>query len=358
MITIRKRTSLALVGLSAMVALTGSSLATLDKAEAAPAAPKPSATSATVTHANTLTPAVRKLVKGSGVAAEAKAVSSYWTPKRMKAAKSLDKVSDLSLAGKAPKFKANSAPQADGPAVSVKPSTSSKTKKGLSAQTTYPNFPYYSFGARTNGKVFFSRNGGNYVCSATVVNSEGKSLVWTAGHCVVDGKIWDSNFAFVPSYNNGSRPYGTWYSRTLTTTSGWYYNRDFSQDVGAATMNRNFGYRIADYLGAQGITWNQSANYYVSAFGFPQGSPYNGQYLTQANGYTYNAGNGTIYMYSGMTGGSSGGAWYYGYNSSTQAGYVNGHNDFIYTSSPNYMYSPYYGNQVATLYNAVRNQTV
>lgn len=225
------------------------------------------------------------------------------------------------------------------------------TSRRQRSRTNLPHHPV----ARTNGKVFFTRAGGNYVCSATIVNSEGKSLVWTAGHCVVDRKVWDSNFAFVPSYDNGSRPYGTWYSRQLTTTSGWYHNRDFSQDVGAATMHRNFGYRITDYLGAQGISWNQSANFSTCAFGYPQGSPFTGRYLTRACGSTYNAGNGTLCMSSGMTGGSSGGAWYRSFDGNW--GWVNGHNDFIYTSSPSWMYSPYYGNQVASLYNAVRYQT-
>ncbi len=358
MSTNRTFVRLPLAGLAIVAALSGAALLAPAPAAGAPVAPRPQATSDTVSHANTLTPAVRKLVKGSGVAAEAKAVQTYWSPTRMKAAKVLDR-DVYARSGTAPK-QSSVQPKASGPAVTVAPAKTAavaRTKKsrGTSPSATYPNLPYYSAAARTNGKVFFTRGGANYVCSATVVNSEGKSLVWTAGHCVVDGKVWDSNFAFVPSYNNGSRPYGTWYSRQLTTTSGWYYNRDFSQDVGAVTMNRNFGYRITDYLGAQGLTWNQPANYYTCAFGYPQAAPYTGAYLTQACGNTYNAGNGTIYMYSGLTGGSSGGAWYRNWNGSY--GSVNGHNDFIYTSSPAWMYSPYYGNQVASLYNAVRYQT-
>ena len=316
---------------------------------------------ATVTHQNSLTPAVRRLVKGTGVAAERNAVATYWTAARMKAAKPVEQSPAFKRLGAAPHRNRLAPAKAQGPAASVAPSRASTAPRAvtspsrISAQTWSPNLPYYYPAARTNGKVFFTRAGANYVCSASIVNSEGKSLVWTAGHCVVDGRVWDSNFAFVPSYNNGSRPYGTWYSRQLTTTSAWYYNRDFTQDNGAATMYRNFGYRIAVYLGGQGIAWNQSANYYTCAFGYPQAPPYTGAYLTEVCGNTYNPGNGTIYMYSGMTGGSSGGPWFRNFDGNW--GYVNGHNDFIYTNSPSYMYSPYYGNQVASLYNAVRNQT-
>ena len=351
----------------AAVAVAGAALAVpAFAAESAPAGTRtapssPSTTSlesSVVTHTNVLTKDVTRLMKGSGVDAEQKALAAYWTPARMKAAK------PLALAVSAQSLRLAQSAEAGTPqglAGAVAPAKRTAPKPveeppGISPQYSNANLPYYHPAARTNGKVFFSRNGGNYVCSASIVNSEGKSLVWTAGHCLVDGKVWDSNFAFVPSYSNGSRPYGTWYSRTLTTTAGWYYNRDFAQDVGAATMYRSSaGYRIADYLGAQGLNWNQSANFSTSAFGYPQAYPFNGQSLIKATGSTGNAGNGTIYMYSGMTGGSSGGPWFRNFNGSW--GWVNGHNDFIYTSSPNWMYSPYYGNQVASLYNAVRNQT-
>jgi hypothetical protein len=351
----RQRSALTLVGVSAVVALVGTGLATPERAVAAN--PTPTVATDTVSHVNKLTPQVKRLARGTGVAAQTKAISAYWTSARMKSAKSLDGVS----AGTAARQSAKTVNKPQGRTGSVKPAKSVVTPKAkrpsVSAKYVNPNFPYYSFGARTNGKVFFTRSNVNYVCSGTVVNSEGKSTVWTAGHCVTGNKVWDSNFTFVPSYSNGSAPYGYWYAKNFTTTSAFYNNNnDFANDVAGVVMYRNsYGYRIVDYLGGQGITWNQSANYYTCAFGFPQASPFNGAYLYEACGSTYNAGNGTIYMYSGLTGGSSGGAWYYGYNSSTQSGYINGHNDFIYTSSPSWMYSPYYGNQVAGVYNAVRN---
>ena len=339
--------------------LASAALLTLpNSADAAPAPTIPTAKTTVVSHANSLTPTAKRLMKGTGPVAEAKAVASYWTPARMKAAKSLDNVV---ATGTAPRQTAGAPRRAAGPSVKVAPVTTAKAPRALrspskiSARTTYPNLPYWYPAARTNGKVFFTRSGLNYVCSGSIVNSEGKSLVWTAGHCVGESGAWDSNFAFVPSYNNGSRPYGTWYARQLTTTTAWLYNGDFTQDVAGVTVSRNFGYRIADYLGAQGLMWNQSANYSACAFGYPQAAPYTGAYLTEACGSTYNPGNGTIYMYSGLTGGSSGGPWLRNFDGNW--GYVNGHNDFIYTNAPVWMYSPYYGNQVASLYNAVRYQT-
>ena len=316
----------------------------------------------TVSHTNELSAEVSKLMEGTGDKAEAAALESYWTPARMKAAKPIDKVSSMNRAGAAPKQRVQTQPEGKPgsvpPAIKSKAPALSTAKSDTSAvtpQTSQPNLPYDHPAARTNGKVFFSRDNQNYVCSASIVNSENKSLVWTAGHCLAKDATWSYNVSFVPAYSNGSRPYGTWYAKNLTTTEAWFFNHWFDYDVGAATMNVNFGYRIADYLGAQGISWNQSANYTANAFGYPASSPYNGQYLWRADESTADAGDGTIYMYSGLTGGSSGGPWFRDFDGSW--GYVNGHNDFIYTASPSWMYSPYYGDQVAKLYNAVRYET-
>lgn len=349
----------ALLAAGATLAVAASLAVSAPGQAATPAAKAP----ATVTQVNRLTADVQRTVKGSGVAAEAAAVASYWTPARMKAATSLDK---QTIKGKAP---APTVTKPQGPAGAVAgaaPQVAAKLTATLApAALDYPGFPSTHPTAKTVGKVFFSRTYGgstwNFVCSAAVVNSEGKSTVWTAGHCVYDyangvsgARVWDSNFTFVPAYANGSAPYGYWYARSMTTMNAWIASRDFTQDNGAAFMNRNFGYRIADYLGAQGLTWNASANFYATAFGYPAASPFNGQWLVRATGNTYASG-GTIYMYSGMTGGSSGGPWLRNYDGSY--GLINGHNDFVYTSSPNWMYSPYYGNQVGTLYNAVRYQS-
>ena len=345
----------ALVGVAGL-ALTASLLGTPATARAELPA-KPSAT--TVSQSNRLSGEAAKLMKGSGVQAEAKAVEAYWTPARMKAAKSADRT----IKGARAKVDKKAQNTPDGPTVSIAPGKVSKAPKaqvavktGVAPQYSQPNLPSNHPTARTNGKVFFNWNGGSYVCSAAVVNSEGKSLVWTAGHCLSGDQKWSTNVAFVPAYSNGAAPYGVWYANNLTTTTNWFYNEEWAYDVGAITMNRGSGPRIADYLGSQGLMWNYSAAYTSAAFGYPQAAPFNGQYLYRADGGTGDQGDGTIYMYSGLTGGSSGGPWLRNYDGNW--GYVNGHNDFIYTASPNWMYSPYYGNQVANLYNAVRYNTI
>jgi hypothetical protein len=348
-------------GLVATLAITATLAAGAGPAGAAPAsAPVTKApTSTNVSGTSRLTPDVARTIKGAGPAAEQKALASYWTPKRMKAAVPDNQLPSLKAAAgrSAPTQRATpktSTPQ--GPAARTAPAAPLVAPKVAprSAATPMaynPGYPVGSPVARTSGKVFFTSFGLNYVCSATVVNSEGKSEIWTAGHCVSDGKAWNSNWVFVPNYVNGWAPYGYWYAKQLWTTSAWFTNNnDFSNDVGAAVAWRNSGTRIADYLGGQGIAWNYPLQY-VYAFGYPQASPFNGQTLwaERGNAFSWGADQGMVNY---MTGGSSGGAWLGWFNGSW--GYINGHNDYKYDSLPAYMFSPYYGNQVANLYNTVR----
>src|SRR5215210_597570 len=67
-------------------------------------------------------------------------------------------------------------------------------------------------------------NGRLWYCSGTVVNSENKSVVWTPGHCVHDGRggtYHTQYWMFAPAYKNGTTPLGKWTYKTLRTTSGW-----------------------------------------------------------------------------------------------------------------------------------------
>jgi hypothetical protein len=310
-----------------------------------------------------LTPAVAAMVQGTGLAAREKALARYWSPARMKAAKPEWQIPGLNgLKGAKPGTGGTTT--ITGPAVKIAGTTAAATPKPVNPagaragaprpapQSFYPHYPVGSPVARTAGKVFFTSFGVNYVCSGTIVNTEGKSTVWTAGHCVSDGGAWNYNWIFVPNYDSGSAPFGVWTSYQLWTTSAWFSNNNFANDVGASIMYRNGGLRITDYLGGQGIAWNYPIGYYMYAFGYPQAYPFNGCCLVEAPGYTYDGGGGTIYMLNDMTGGSSGGAWLNWFNGSW--GYINGHNDFKYNAYPQYMFSPYYGNQVASLYNSVR----
>ena len=80
-------------------------------------------------------------------------------------------------------------PRRQGAEKSMPPATGelAKTKPKAAASAYNPNLNYWTPTAYTNGKVFFNMGGGSFVCSATIVNTEGHDTVWTAGHCVHGG---------------------------------------------------------------------------------------------------------------------------------------------------------------------------
>jgi hypothetical protein len=262
-------------------------------------------------------------VKTKAVAQDKAAVKRYWTADRMRNAIPADKV----LAG------------------TFAPGAKKKPKK-LAAATQVPP-PYTSQPTSTNGKVFFTDDGLNYVCSGTAVLSGNDSVVWTAGHCVHDGASnFHTNWTFVPAYADGSRPYGTWTARALLTTSGWASSGDFSYDNGAAVVSPN-GSNLTDVVGGRNIAFNTARNQQYAAHGYPAGAPFNGQRLWVCNSpliYDDTSANPpTMGIDCDMTGGSSGGGWIAG-------GSVTSVNSYGYTTLPNVMFGPYQGSVAQSLY--------
>ena len=268
-------------------------------------------------------PAAQAKVETKAVAQDKAAVKQYWTAERMRNAIPADKVLSGSFAGlerKAPRL---------APATQIPP-------------------PYTSAPTRTNGKVFFSDGGSNYVCSGTAVLSGNSSVVWTAGHCVHDGASgFHTNWTFVPAYADGSRPYGTWTARTLLTTSGWANSGDFSYDNGAAVVNANGGQTLTSVVGGRNIAFNTARNQNYAAHGYPAAPPFNGQRLWVCNSplvYDDTSANPpTLGIDCDMTGGSSGGGWIAG-------GSVVSVNSYGYATLPNVMFGPYQGSVAQSLY--------
>jgi hypothetical protein len=270
-----------------------------------------------------IVPAAQARVKTKAVAQDKAAVQRYWTPERMRNAVPADKTLSGTFAPAAKRVKKPAA------AVQIPP-------------------PYTSQPTSTNGKVFFSDDGLNYVCSGTAVLSGNSSTVWTAGHCVHDGASgFHTNWAFVPAYADGSRPYGTWTARTLLTTSGWANGGDFSYDNGAAVVNLNGGQALTSVVGGRNIRFNTARNQQYASHGYPAGPPFNGQRLWVCNSpliYDDTSANPpTMGIDCDMTGGSSGGGWIAG-------GGVTSVNSYGYTTLPNVMFGPYQGSVAQSLY--------
>jgi V8-like Glu-specific endopeptidase len=200
------------------------------------------------------------------------------------------------------------------------------------------------------GKVFFTLGGANYVCSGTATTSSNRDVVTTAGHCLNEGPgAYATNFAFVPAYENGNRPYGTWTAKSLLTTNEWRNSGDFNHDVGFAVMNDNAsGQSLTDVTGSYPIAFNKGYNLTFSAYGYPAAKPYDGQLLWKCSGTAGVDTRGTTdhRLPCSMTGGSSGGGWI------TSDGQLNSVNSFGYRGEKDVMYGPYFGNVEQAVYSA------
>jgi V8-like Glu-specific endopeptidase len=312
----------------------------------------------------------------SDTSTAAKRVVAYWTPARMLSARngagitvrsaSASHAAPSGVHGPAGHVDGSGPDQAfAGPAVRIAaPDIRGVRPDSGSVGSPWTGSPYEP-PATTTGKVFFTtHNGENWQCSASTVNSNGKDSVITAGHCVygsmggeVPGEGWHSNWIFVPDYRNGTAPYGVWTARELWTPTNYVNNQDEGDDMGGAVINTNsYGQHIVNVVGGQGIAWNWPASEYVYDFGYPVAAPFNGQTLQYCNGSEFNWSSevsSTIGLPCNFTPGSSGGPWLMDFGG--EFGYIDGVNDFVYSSLPGYIFSAYFGNNAESLYNVMAN---
>jgi hypothetical protein len=313
------------------------------------------------------------VVVGTAKVPSAKQVLAYWTAARLRQAKAADVV----VAGKAPHLLQPTA-KADGKpghvagglpdgrgAAPVRaahtPSLASYTYPYpydvfTPSPSLWPTYPY-----EVNGKLFFTNDGADYVCSGTSVGSESgtsdEDEIWTAGHCLVNteanNQVVDSYAIFIPAYNGNVSnfdPFGEFvWNGDWATSSAWYDNRDLTEDEAAMTMDTSSstGRTLGQAVGWDGFAWNYPVNEQFVAFGYPAAAPYNGNNLIEDIGST--AGQDSISgadstepiaIGNPMTGGSSGGAWNIDWTTAGP-GYIDGHNDYKYTNQSLAMYSPY-----------------
>ena len=135
------------------------------------------------------------------------------------------------------------------------------------AENNYSSWPY-----DLNGKIFFTNNGANYVCSGTSVASyhgiKVEDEVWTAGHCVSNTSlnspgVWDGNAEFIPAYNGtaqDSAPFGIFVVTRMATVTTFIGNGDISEDEGAMEVGTNsLGQTLGQAVGWDGFAWTTPA---------------------------------------------------------------------------------------------------
>jgi hypothetical protein len=169
--------------------------------------------------------AVLALLVFAGAAhASARQVERFWTPARMAAARPLEMTvgrsghADVHLGRRPPVATAS---------YSLVPT---------------PETPPFAW----NGRLFVVQNGEEGFCSATAIDSPSRRLVLTAGHCVNTGPEggkpgkWSTELEFVPGFNLGAAPYGTFaLEGTPRALPGWTAEGNPDFDLGAFLVAPN-----------------------------------------------------------------------------------------------------------------------
>jgi V8-like Glu-specific endopeptidase len=294
-------------------------------------------------------------------------IQAFWTPQRMAAAQSLDMTMSRTAGrapvaapaagapGKAPAYIPASL-RTNGPvnpAQAISQSASAPDNQCYQCFVPYTRWYFYpryrTFPVSTVGKLFFTIGGGTYVCSASTNYID---TVMTAGHCVyTPGTGFNGNELFCPSYNAGVNPaVGCWAANFLVTSTVWANTGSFEWDTGgintlpSGTIVNN---HIGNVTGWLGLAWNQADDQNWFDFGYPQASPFDGNYIVVCNsefGYEDSEGNNqgghnSLAIGCDMTGGSSGGPFILGF---AGGNWLNGHNDWKWNALPQAMNTPYY----------------
>jgi V8-like Glu-specific endopeptidase len=293
----------------------------------------------------------------------AAAIRDYWTKERMREAEPVAApAATATLSGPADPAGAPSyvPPAAPGAPAQAGLRSGAAVTGGIAGRDAVAIADPAASGIRAHGKVFFTINKGaapgDYVCSGTAVNSRNRSLVWTAGHCVFDyhdrgGRV--TNFAFVPAYDRGATPYGTWPARKLATAKRWRREGNLRFDLGAATVRRRGGSALQSIVGARGIGFDQPRRQSYSIFGYPALGSFDGEREYRCDsrylGGDMPGGPGPKTMRTGcdMTRGASGGGWIAGETLLSVTSYG-------YSSRPGSLYGPYLSRTAKKLYKRMR----
>jgi V8-like Glu-specific endopeptidase len=287
--------------------------------------------------------------KAATSSAEQQRVQRFWTKDRMRDAIPMDSL--VRDAGRPTSEVKRGLPKV------VKP-TKPESDVGTQAFPE-PGGPWSGGGkvVSTAGRVFFTYQGQSASCSGNAVTSANKSVVMTAGHCVKMDGAWHTNWAFVPAYDNGSTPHGTWTASETFATAQWEASEDINHDVGAAVVNPLDGRSLTDVVGGQGVAFNQARGQDMYAFGYPAADPYDGTSLIYCSDTVFDDPllSQGIGMYCDMTGGASGGPWFLEFDESTGLGIQNSVNSFKINFINFLMFGPYFGDSAQDVYTRAQN---
>jgi V8-like Glu-specific endopeptidase len=205
-------------------------------------------------------------------------------------------------------------------------------------------------GVRTNGKVIASIRGeGQHSCSGTALSTPSRSIVLTAGHCVLERGARARKIAFVPAYDHGKRPFGTFKVKAVFVMPQWRRHENPGFDIAALRVRpSSLGY-LTDVVGGRRYARSRSRTAAFQIFGYPAARA-GGEELRSCRAHGLGTdmftnrffGPPTMPASCDMAAGASGGAWLYG------GEYVAGVTSYAYQGRPTQLFSPYFGPQIGS----------
>lgn len=202
---------------------------------------------------------------------------------------------------------------------------------------------------RTNGKIVgIDPRNGPYSCSGTALNTSSRSIVLTAGHCVIDGGSEGRRLAFVPAYDHGERPFGTFEVEAAYVMPQWRRGENPDFDLAALRVAPNQLGALTDVVGGRGYATSKSRHAAFQIFGYPAAhAGGEEQRSCRAHGLGMDrltnlfGGPPTMPASCDMAAGASGGAWIF------DGQFVSGVTSYGYPGRPTQLFSPYFGPQIA-----------
>ena len=114
-------------------------------------------------------------------------------------------------------------------------------------------------------------NSHRHFCTGAVVSGGAGDIVVTAAHCLY-GRGFRRRVFFVPRYDRGRRPYGTWTSTTMLVDRRWRLRHDADLDFGFIVLRPRYGRRIASVVGANTLITNPGFHNLIRVIGYPSRS--------------------------------------------------------------------------------------
>jgi Trypsin len=205
-------------------------------------------------------------------------------------------------------------------------------------------------GERTNGKIVgVDPREGRYSCSGTALNTPSRSIVLTAGHCVVEKGSEGRHIVFVPAFDHGTRPFGTFEVESAYVMPQWREDENPDFDLAALRVAPNRLGALTEVVGGRGYATSRSRLAAFQIFGYPAGYAAGEELRScRAHGLGFDrftdgfSGPPTMPASCDMAAGASGGAWIF------DGELISGVTSYGYQGRPTQLFSPYFGPQIGS----------